>query len=420
MKLVALLQTTAYATAMQQCLHQMHQTPVQLPILDDIALTLFNVVKHLAIILWNFDVAEYGSQARSNIYYADESGLYWKLLPGKTYVSWAEKTVPGRKAEKQRITFMACTNASGRHKVKPLVIGKAKNPRPFRNVCLPVHYRHSKSAWMTGAIFKDWFHNLFVPEVQNFLKNNDLPLKALLILDNAPSHPPENQLQTSDGCITVIYMPPTVTPLIQPMDQNVIRLTKLFYRKSLLLSIIAAEKENICEAVKEITIKDAVFNLRSAWDSLDGAVIAKCWKNIFESNEHFDEEDDIPLSVLRQQDFKKISEEVINLLNHLNEGITHTPGDIGDWNEDKVLSDIEEAENENEEEDVQLVMERPTCSVSSKDAVILFDKIIEWAGHNNTDFSDIMVMKRLQEKAIQINLNLRKSQTKVTNYFPKM
>jgi hypothetical protein len=47
-----------------------------------------------------------------------------------------EKTAPGRKTEKQRITFLACTNSIGNHKVKPLVIGKAKTPRAFKN--LPV------------------------------------------------------------------------------------------------------------------------------------------------------------------------------------------------------------------------------------------------------------------------------------------
>lgn len=99
------------------------------------------------------------------IYNADESGLYWKLLPDKTYVSSLEKTAPGRKAEKQRVTILACTNASGKHKVKLLVIGKAKNPRTLKNFNRPVNYDHSKTAWMTAEIFKRWFKNKFTPEV---------------------------------------------------------------------------------------------------------------------------------------------------------------------------------------------------------------------------------------------------------------
>ncbi|CAH1989703.1 unnamed protein product [Acanthoscelides obtectus] len=54
------------------------------------------------------------------IYNADVSGLYWKMLPEKTYTASFEKSAPGRKPENQRITFLACTNANGSHKIKPL------------------------------------------------------------------------------------------------------------------------------------------------------------------------------------------------------------------------------------------------------------------------------------------------------------
>lgn len=99
------------------------------------------------------------------IYNADESGLYWKLLPEKTYVSISEKQAPGRKSEKERITFLACANASGNHKIKMFVIGKAKKPRTFKNFNCPVEYKNSKSAWMTSFLFRDWFHNSYVPQV---------------------------------------------------------------------------------------------------------------------------------------------------------------------------------------------------------------------------------------------------------------
>lgn len=101
---------------------------------------------------------------KDQIYNADESALYWKMLPEKTYVSSEEKTAPGRKIEKARVTFMACTNATGVHKLKPLIIGHAKKPRSFKSFDIPVEYRHSKNAWMTSSIFKDWFHT-FVHQV---------------------------------------------------------------------------------------------------------------------------------------------------------------------------------------------------------------------------------------------------------------
>lgn len=106
---------------------------------------------------------------KDQLYNADESGLFWQLLPEKTYVSLTEKTAPGMKTAKQRVTFLACTNASGTHKLKPLVIGKAKNPRAFKNFNSPLPYKNSKNAWMTSDIFKHWFFNHFVPEVCNNL-----------------------------------------------------------------------------------------------------------------------------------------------------------------------------------------------------------------------------------------------------------
>jgi hypothetical protein len=92
-------------------------------------------------------------------------------LPGKTYVALAEKTASGLKMAKQRIRFLGCSNASGLHKLKPLVIGKAKNLRCFKNFNNPIVYTHSKNAWMSAEIFKNCFFQQFVPEVSRNAKN---------------------------------------------------------------------------------------------------------------------------------------------------------------------------------------------------------------------------------------------------------
>lgn len=101
----------------------------------------------------------------SQLYNGDESGLFWKMLPDKTYVAACEKTAPGRKIKKERITFLLCANADGTNKIKPLVIGKAAKPRCFNNFDNPLEYDNSKSAWMTRNIFKKWFHGSFVNQV---------------------------------------------------------------------------------------------------------------------------------------------------------------------------------------------------------------------------------------------------------------
>ncbi|CAH1378744.1 unnamed protein product [Tenebrio molitor] len=231
------------------------------------------------------------------IYNAAETGLFWKLLPNKTLVTCNEKRAPGRKVEKPRITFLACTNATGEHKIKPLVIGKARNPRCFKNYTLPVDYDYSKSAWMTAAIFSNWFHNSFVPQVRRFLEQRKLPAKAILILDNVPSHPPVEDLKTNDGNIVTIYMPPNVTP----MCQNVIQLTKLFYRSNLLSLVVSRNSNQIAKSIKELNLKDAVINLSLAWDKVEPDVIKKCWENILIPPENdSDSKEDVPLEALRE------------------------------------------------------------------------------------------------------------------------
>lgn len=126
--------------------------------------------------------------------------------------------------------------------------------------------------------------------MSKYLNQKGLPIKAILLLDNAPSHPPADLLRSENGNIFVVYMPPNVTPLIQPMDQNVIRITKLYYRSALLASIISADDENASNLLKKLSIKDAVINLSLAWNKVNAPTIQKCWKNILNLDEENDPE----------------------------------------------------------------------------------------------------------------------------------
>ena len=97
---------------------------------------------------------------------------------------------------KQHLTVMACSNATGNHKLPLLVIGKSAKPHAFKGVNLksfPAKFTHQRRAWMDRQIFYKWFHETFVPAVTKFNKENDLPQRALLIIDNATCHPDENE-----------------------------------------------------------------------------------------------------------------------------------------------------------------------------------------------------------------------------------
>ncbi|GFS83623.1 tigger transposable element-derived protein 1 [Trichonephila clavipes] len=82
-------------------------------------------------------------------------------------------------------------------------------------------------AWMTTAIFTEWFNNCFVPEVEAYMKEKSLDFKVLLIVDNAASHP-----QLEHPNVQLVFHPPNTTSLIQPLDQGIIATFKKYYIKT--------------------------------------------------------------------------------------------------------------------------------------------------------------------------------------------
>ena len=105
------------------------------------------------------------------IFNADETGLFWKKMPTRTYIAKSEKSAGGFKAAKDRVTFLFCSNASGDRILKPLIINRSLKPRALKGKDLkqlPVHWMANKKAWMTADLFKKWFHECFVPEVKKY------------------------------------------------------------------------------------------------------------------------------------------------------------------------------------------------------------------------------------------------------------
>ena len=101
----------------------------------------------LATLLSNYDLKD--------SYNANEIGCFYQYLPNKTYQLKSEKHY-GVKLSKISIPAMATANAIG-NKLPMFVIGKAKNPRCFKNVTfLPCHYRNQQKSWMDGKLFEGW------------------------------------------------------------------------------------------------------------------------------------------------------------------------------------------------------------------------------------------------------------------------
>lgn len=228
------------------------------------------------------------------IYNADETGLMFRQLPKTALIEKSRKSAPGFKVNKERITVLACANASGSHKLPLFVIGKSRKPRAFKHINvseLPVKYGSQNSAWMTKTLFEEWFFQDFVPQVREHLRNNNLPEKALLILDNAPVHPRAEELVS--GGIRVLYLPPNITSTIQPMDQNVLETMKKIYKRTFLQNILTHLENDaeIADAIKNVTILKAIEWIAQAWDLVSSHTISRSWKGIFENTFQLTEEE---------------------------------------------------------------------------------------------------------------------------------
>ncbi|XP_045137188.1 tigger transposable element-derived protein 1-like [Portunus trituberculatus] len=118
------------------------------------------------------EIIKEGGYSAHQVFNVDETGLIWKRMPDRTYIAKEEKSAPGHKASKERLTLLFGRNAAGDFKLKPLVVYQAENPR------------------------------------------------VLLVLDNAHGHPAH--LGDFNPNVKVVYLPPNTTALLQPMDQGVI------------------------------------------------------------------------------------------------------------------------------------------------------------------------------------------------------
>lgn len=254
------------------------------------------------------DVKEFGDKIADllagydpkDIYNADETGLFFRALPEKTFAFRGEKCSGGKMA-KERVTVLCCANMAGDSE-KLLVIGKAARPRSFGKInlnSLPVHWRSNRKAWMTCDIMKEFL-------LQFDQKMQREKRKIVLFLDNAASHPRDLKLSN----ISIRFLPPNTTSFCQPLDQGIIQNFKTWYR-SIILKRILSKLESVTsseELVKSITVLDAIYIIQEAWRKVSPVTIQNCFKkagfkhsNSFVTNMAFDPEDEEPLSVIAER-----------------------------------------------------------------------------------------------------------------------
>ena len=177
----------------------------------------------------------------NEIYNCDETGMFWRLLPNKTF-SFEKDSRKGIKKSHDRVTVLLITNWNGNDK-DIFIIGKSQNPICFRspkdedeakNISEAKQiYFQQKNSWMDSTIFQK-----IIKIFNNKMRKRNK--KVLLFLDNCTSHIMDNELSN----VKLIFFPSNTTSVLQPLDQGIITNFESFYRKNLISFMISNLESN--------------------------------------------------------------------------------------------------------------------------------------------------------------------------------
>lgn len=344
------------------------------------------------------------------VYNAKETVLYWKTLPNKTLITSSEdEEAPDRESDKNKVTLMVCTNATGSHKLPMLIVGEAHNC--FENVrSSSIIYTKQSNACIDKQLMLTWYQEIFLPEIEAV--HSSSAEQCLLLLDNSPNYPLEELNSISERC-QVICLPSNATSLI-PMDQGVIEKLKKIYRKHFLRVILTADTaEDVQKLLKSLDMLKCCHLISDAWDEVTEFVIKDSWKNIFPL--YLEEQLDSRLflnMVNKIPEYDNITLEEINLwLNDdnnkqecqvLNQEVLDEELAVPEHHEDDEVDEKVNQENEEEEENNEYLNDNDSINnVTSKgalDAIITF--LFWYQTQNQCSLEDRKYIRKFWKRAM--------------------
>ncbi|KAM5280702.1 tigger transposable element-derived protein 5 [Ctenodactylus gundi] len=248
-----------------------------------------------------------GGYGDEQIYNANVTGLYWRLLPEQAASPDAgDPRVGSCGWHADRVTVLLAANLTGSHKLKPLVIGQLPDPPSLRHHNqdkFPASYRYSPDAWLSRPLLRGWFFEEFVPGVKRYLRRSCLQQKAVLLV----AHPPRphgatrlpapdesgktprrcrpdpggspEELQTPDGAVRVLFLSKGGgrAHIPAPLEQGVVVAFKHLYKRELLRLAVSCASGSPLDFMRSFMLKDMLYLAGLSWDLVQAGSIERCW-----------------------------------------------------------------------------------------------------------------------------------------------
>ncbi|GBN24381.1 hypothetical protein AVEN_92999-1 [Araneus ventricosus] len=181
------------------------------------------------------------------------------------------------------------------------------------------------------------------------------------------------------------------------MDQNVIQNIKLGYRKLLLTNILndPGHNENLEKTLRNVNLKDVVFNLANCWAPVSTLLINKSWENLLPNFIDSEVEENVQTEEIQLVSF-------INQLQNTNpmsntEAFQWAAEAHDSLARNEILTDDEiirtVTAEDDDDDDVNPV------KISHSEAVAALYTSLQWAEEQHFEAHEIMLLRRLRDRA---------------------